>query len=192
MTIKNTTIATATATDLAQEAKNAVETSPSYSLLIAAKAKEVEFFSKANSELEEIERLNVASRTQNLTKDAKDMLAGKPVVDKATGELIQAAHRRLVIVREAISIQTGKVRELENQLSGEVNAALKKTRAPIVARMADALMVLREAHADNTLIAAELNKYRVITADNIAFVPVSQAQYDTAWLDGVKAQGYTV
>jgi hypothetical protein len=190
MTTKNTN--PATATDLAQEAKNAVEASPSYSLLIAAKAKEAEFISKANGELEEIERLNDASRVQNLTKEAKDMLAGKPVVDKATGELIQAAHRRLVIVREAISIQTGKVRELENQLSREVNAKLKATRQQIVTRTAAALIALREAHADNTRLATELNKYRVSAGDNIGFIPVGQSQYDTRWIAGVKAQGYTV
>jgi hypothetical protein len=99
----------------------------------------------------------------------------------------------LRVVTEAIQLQTRVVRDLENQLSCEVNAALKKFRQPLVSRMADALRELRAVDAENAQIGSELSKHHVNCGDNIAFVPVSyESAFDARWFAGVKQQGYVV
>jgi len=180
--------------DLVQEVKLAVEGAPSHARLIAAKTKLEELRAKANGESGEIDRLagELAKGKQNATERAKELLAGRPVADTAISDSIKAAQRRLEVIQEAVSLQTRTVRELENALSSEVNASLKKVRQPIVSRMASALKELRAAAAEDAEIGKALAPYRVGGGDSIAFVPVSAASaWDTQWFNAMKAQGYT-
>jgi hypothetical protein len=189
-TTKNTT----TATDLASEAKRAIETSPSYGPLKTAKEKLDDMTRKADHETEEVGRLvdERASGKSDTSERATDLLEGKAIADKSIDESLHAARRRLVIIREALAIQTRKVRDLEVKLSGEANAALRKLRQPLVDRMATALKELRAAAQEDGQICSELSRHRIIGGDRISFSPVGEMAFDLRWKNGVEAQGYTV
>jgi hypothetical protein len=179
---------------LAQEVKRAIETAPSCAAIVAAKAKLEDLRGKMSRENEEIARLNKehAAGKHTTLERAKDLLDGKEFSGEALIASIRQAHRRVEVINEAIAMQARICSELVGKLSGEVNAALKSTRQPLVTRMAAALRELRTAAAEDALIVSELNRNRVFAGDNIAFIPVSQSQYDVQWFAGVKAQGYAV
>lgn len=179
---------------MAQEVQRAVETAPSCAPLAAARTKLQGLTDQINAEHTEIERLRAVHAAGNDTAHsrAKDLLAGKGMADEAVAESIRAALRRVDVLKAAVTMHTGTVRQLEGNLSGEVNASLKKARQPLVTRTAAALRELRAVVAEDALIGSELNRYRVPTSDSIEFAPVSQMQYDVRWFAGIKAQGYTV
>jgi hypothetical protein len=181
--------------DVMLEVQLAACNAPSYEALNRATDKLASLNTVAGDEQEIIDRLakQQESGADDKAERARALLDGKAVADTAIKETIAAAYRRLGVVKEAIAIQTRVVQVLQAQHGGEVNTAIKKSRQPLVSRMAAALKELRAAAADDAEIVTALAKHGIRGGDSIVFIPVSAySAQDEQWLRGMRAMNYTV
>jgi hypothetical protein len=196
MQTKNTT--TATAPDMATGVKNAIEAAPSRTLLITAKAKLDDLNTKANAELEGMQRLREHTGKNSPSERVSSALEGKPIADQATDALIDSATIRWQTYKSAAEVQTIAVRKLEAVLYNEVNASVKRLRQPVVDRVANALAELRKAAAEDAAISAEMSRNGVngpsgTGATGVTQSPVMRSVHvEKGWLDTMRQEGYNV
>jgi hypothetical protein len=196
MQTKNTNAAIAV--DMPTAVKNAVEAAPSRKLLIAAKAKLYDLSEKLNAESQEIERLKANVGDNSPAMRVQDALAGNPIADEATEDLIQAATIRRQALQGAIQIQTATVRKLESDLYGEVNVRTKSIRQPVVTRLANALAEMRAAAAEDAAITAEVSRNSIDTPRGAVEVGITQNPVmrsllvEQGWKDAMRGKGYSV
>jgi hypothetical protein len=190
-----TTTAKADKMDVELEVQFAVRNAPSYEALAEATKKLDGLSTAAGDEQEAIDWLTKQqeSGADDKTERARALLDGKAVADTAIKESIASAHRRLGVVKEAIAIQSRIVLDLQVRHGGEVIAAIRKFRQPLVSRIAVALKELRAAAADDAHIVTALAQHGIRGGDNIVFVPVSGfSAGDEQWLRQMRAMGYSV
>jgi hypothetical protein len=195
--MKHMTPETATQkSDVVIDVRLAVENAPSYPALAEATRKLASLNTVAGDEQETIDKLTKQQEAgaDDKTERVRALLDGKSIAaDTTTKESLAAAHRRLGVAREAIAIQARIVQDLQVKHGGEVNAAIRKLRQPLVSRMTSALKELRSANADEAEIGTALARHGIRGGDNIIFVPVSSfSAHDEQWYRAMRALNYSV